>query len=50
MTLIKDLPKCLPQLLWLMANVINESAIVFNLVSVDECVAMSNLGSLVLLT
>ena len=45
MTLIQDMLKCMPQLLWVMAVVTNDGAVVFRFVSIYDCIAPGNLST-----
>ena len=49
LVLIKDMSKYMPLLLWVMAVVTNNSAIVFSIVSINNCIASGNLPNLLLL-
>ena len=46
LALIEDMLNCMPQLLWIMAVATNDSAIVFSLISIYDCIAPCNLSEL----
>ena len=45
LALTKDMTKCMPQLLWVMAVVTNDGAVVFSLVSIYDCIAPGSLSA-----